>query len=758
MLGPLVALAAATSVSAMTPQTPEAGALRPFRVEDGIQLQRFEPQSGGTFIPSPDGSHLFFVQSRGDLSSGHRVFTLSVVDAKTAKTAFAQGRPLTPSDVLTATLQTATNDGAISQARWIDNGQAIAFLGVSGAEKPQVYRFDLSSRRLERITNATQGVTGFDLNRGACIYTARVGTEADRDRQQPVVDDIRDRSLLSIIAPEEAAEFKWYATFVSRGGGVRQIGAPQRTLVALSARFFISPDGHYAVMAGPPVAIPANWSRYDPTQPKAATSARVEYASQFQLINLYTGERSPLVDAPTGAAVGNRSTTEALWSPDGARVVLTNTLRPLGGDTASPNLTAAVLEFDLTGGRPAPPREIPFFETAQPGESLRDIRWNSDDLVITSSNGAQALETTADRSQTTWTSRFSSKSGAWRLAERETVKETGPGVRLGSLVFGVKEDANTPQLLVARSSSGREKVLQDLNPQLHGVEIRRIEPVRWTDNQGHQWTGGLILPAAAARGRVPVVLELKFFDPRHFAPDGPYTTAFASQALAASGIAVLQIDNVGPSTYGTEQEGSTQFRGIESALDYLQARGVLDPQKVGMIGFSRTSYYVAYTLTHTKRRFAAATIADGLDGGYMQYQLYTLNHFGGALGSDFAKMQGGIPFGEGLETWRRTSSIFNLDKVQAPLRIEMLGYSSVLQEWELYSSLRLLRKPVDAIFIPDATHVLVKPFERMASQGGNLDWYRFWLQGYEDPDPAKAGQYVRWRELRAQQQSAVRGR
>jgi hypothetical protein len=37
---------------------------------------------------------------------------------------------------------------------------------------------------------------------------------------------------------------------------------------------------------------------------------------------------------------------------------------------------------------------------------------------------------------------------------------------------------------------------------------------------------------------------------------------------------------------------------------------------------------------------------------------------------------------------------------------------------------------------------------RMASQGGSVDWFRFWLQGYEDPDPAKAGQYKRWRELR----------
>ena len=47
----------------------------------------------------------------------------------------------------------------------------------------------------------------------------------------------------------------------------------------------------------------------------------------------------------------------------------------------------------------------------------------------------------------------------------------------------------------------------------------------------------------------------------------------------------------------------------------------------------------------------------------------------------------------------------------------------------------------------------------MASQGGSVDWMRFWLQDYEDPDPAKAEQYARWRKLREMQKAndAARG-
>jgi hypothetical protein len=45
----------------------------------------------------------------------------------------------------------------------------------------------------------------------------------------------------------------------------------------------------------------------------------------------------------------------------------------------------------------------------------------------------------------------------------------------------------------------------------------------------------------------------------------------------------------------------------------------------------------------------------------------------------------------------------------------------------------------------------------MISQQGNVDWFCFWIKGEEDPDPAKAEQYARWRELRKLQQTGKTG-
>ncbi len=95
---------------------------------------------------------------------------------------------------------------------------------------------------------------------------------------------------------------------------------------------------------------------------------------------------------------------------------------------------------------------------------------------------------------------------------------------------------------------------------------------------------------------------------------------------------------------------------------------------------------------------------------------------------------------------------FNMSKVRTPLQIVAMAREDVLWVWEPYAALRYLKKPVDLIVLRRGTHVLTNPAERLVSQGGTVDWFRFWLKGEEDPDPAKAEQDARWRELRKLQQ------
>jgi dipeptidyl aminopeptidase/acylaminoacyl peptidase len=101
-----------------------------------------------------------------------------------------------------------------------------------------------------------------------------------------------------------------------------------------------------------------------------------------------------------------------------------------------------------------------------------------------------------------------------------------------------------------------------------------------------------------------------------------------------------------------------------------------------------------------------------------------------------------------LNEWFARSPGFNIDKVHTPLLIMAANPTSLLAEWEWFAALVRLGKPVDMIYLRNGDHPLEKPWDRRISQQGTVDWFCFWLKGQEDPDPAKADQYARWRDLR----------
>jgi hypothetical protein len=188
----------------------------------------------------------------------------------------------------------------------------------------------------------------------------------------------------------------------------------------------------------------------------------------------------------------------------------------------------------------------------------------------------------------------------------------------------------------------------------------------------------------------------------------------------------------------------------EGAIEYLDERGLIDRDRVGIIGFSRTVFYVEYTLTHSQYRFVAATVADGFDGGYMNSILW------GGQKENYSSVIGGPPVGASLGLWMKNSPGFNLDQVTAAVRLEYYGSSGPLGGWQAFSGLSELNKPAEFVWLPSGVHLLVKPWERLASLQGNVDWFAFWLKGEEDPDPTKAEQYARWRALRNVQEKSRR--
>jgi hypothetical protein len=154
-------------------------------------------------------------------------------------------------------------------------------------------------------------------------------------------------------------------------------------------------------------------------------------------------------------------------------------------------------------------------------------------------------------------------------------------------------------------------------------------------------------------------------------------------------------------------------------------------------------------LTHSNYHFAAATSAEGTNTGYFNY-VVTSN--GSSRLQKVERLNGGPPWPANWKTWIEHSLSFEFDKIHTPLRIESDRNSpelpEILNEWECFVALKQLKRPVELIYVTEGDHPVVKPSHRMTSQQGNVDWLAFWLKGEVDPDPSKASQYARWRELK----------
>jgi hypothetical protein len=94
----------------------------------------------------------------------------------------------------------------------------------------------------------------------------------------------------------------------------------------------------------------------------------------------------------------------------------------------------------------------------------------------------------------------------------------------------------------------------------------------------------------------------------------------------------------------------------------------------------------------------------------------------------------------------------------------MIGQSGsrityVIGEWEIFSRLRFLHRPVEIYVMPDIdrhpSHITQNPGQIVAIQARAIDWLSFWLTGREDTDPQKRDQYVRWHALRTLQDASI---
>ncbi len=375
------------------------------------------------------------------------------------------------------------------------------------------------------------------------------------------------------------------------------------------------------------------------------------------------------------------------------------------------------------------------------GKAISSIQWRPyrDEVLFT--------VTDRDAGGTQSIYRWDVVSGAVRFVARSSGllnggRDSGSkcGASTAALVCVSAAANQPPRLEWIDVESGARRVLFAPNAAL-GQAMAASTPaslLRWTDAEGRVFSGQFYA-AKVDPGIVPP-LFVNYYLCSGFVRGG-LGDEWPFASLAAHGISALCI-NSQPYRVEPVDRYDEALSAVESAVKLLSESGQIDAARVGMGGLSFGSEVTLWVAMRSRLLSAASISSPSVSSTYYL--------FGSLKG---AKFWDGLKDLWGLESpkkspgrWRLLSPEFNLDRISIPVLFQMPE-----QEYlpALDYAIELINTGRGDLYVfPNEPHQKFQPRHKLAVYERNLDWFRFWLQGFEDGDVAKANQYVGWRAMR----------
>ncbi|MGQ9472157.1 MAG: S9 family peptidase [Candidatus Aminicenantales bacterium] len=271
--------------------------------------------------------------------------------------------------------------------------------------------------------------------------------------------------------------------------------------------------------------------------------------------------------------------------------------------------------------------------------------------------------------------------------------------------------------------------LTNLNPSFKEKFIARAEIVRWKGALNEEIEGILYYPKDYQPGK-----KYPLFTAPHGGPAGAdmdawdESYAYPQQLICQRGAFVFKPNYHGSSNYGLKFVESIKngkyyeypIEDIEKGVDFLIARGLVDPEKIGSFGWSNGSILSIGLCVHNPKRYKVI----GAGAGDVEFI------------SDWAN----VDFGHSFDTFYfgkspledpllyvRLSPFFKLDRVRAPTII-FFGTEDrnvpTDQGWSHYRALyHLGQVPVKFILFPGEPHGLRQFSHQLRKVEEELAWF-----------------------------------
>jgi dipeptidyl aminopeptidase/acylaminoacyl peptidase len=318
--------------------------------------------------------------------------------------------------------------------------------------------------------------------------------------------------------------------------------------------------------------------------------------------------------------------------------------------------------------------------------------------------------------------------------------EAGVGQRLaaasndGQMIAFTAEDSRHPADLWLSDIDFRNPVrLTNLNPKLDKYKMGASRLVEWMDDDGERRHGTLTLPSEYQIGKAsPLVVriygggmpseKLEMFG-------GPERGVgyLNTQLLATRGYALLMPD--APQHLGTPMLdlAKTTLSGVNRLIEM----GIVDPQRVAVMGQSYGGYSTLSLLVQTAR-FKAAVESDGPSDLIAFYGEMFVDgtSFGSSIGETGQGLMGGTPW-QYRERYIENSPFFYLDRIETPLLIMHGAQDGVIAPFlgdEIFVGLRRLGKIVEYAKYQGEGHVFTGYANQVDAANRVILWFDKYLK------------------------------
>ena len=186
----------------------------------------------------------------------------------------------------------------------------------------------------------------------------------------------------------------------------------------------------------------------------------------------------------------------------------------------------------------------------------------------------------------------------------------------GTIVF-VGEDFNHLPEIYLRNRKGSVRQLTHLQRGWDGVELARTSVFQTRSFDGTMIEAALMKPPAPVSGKQPLVLLV------HGGPSSNFTAGYGweaawAQLLVAHGYQVLMVNPRGSNGYSEAflkanrgDWGGGDYKDLMAVLDAVIAKSEVDPERLGIGGWSYGGEMSAWAITQTNR-FKAAVVGAGV--------------------------------------------------------------------------------------------------------------------------------------------------